>query len=68
VERVVAPSSVALPVRKGQSLGQVAVFDGARLVAREQLVAGRDVSAPGLLGTAGWYVRRTAANLWGIVS
>jgi len=68
VERIVAPVSVALPVRKGASLGRVEVYDGNRLVAAERLVAASTVSEPGLLGKAAWYTRRTAANLWGIVS
>ena len=33
VERVVAPTSLALPVAKGQRLGRVEVYDGNRLVA-----------------------------------
>ena len=39
VERVVAPSSVELPVRKGQRLGRVEVWDGDVLVASSRLVA-----------------------------
>jgi len=68
VEHVVAPVSVALPVRRGQPLGRIEVYDGRRLVAFERLVAAADVSEPGLVGKAGWYARRVAANLWGIVS
>ena len=68
LERVVAPTSVGLPVRKGQHLGRVEVWDGNRLLASSRLVAAADVSEPGLLGKAAWFVRRTAANLWGLVS
>ncbi len=68
VERVVAPSSVALPVRKGQRLGRVEVYAGSRLVASSNLVAARSVADPGLLGKARWYATRTAANLWGLVT
>lgn len=68
VERVVAPSSVALPVRKGQRLGRVEVYDGNRLVASSNLVAARSVAEPGLLGKARWYATQTAANLWGLVT
>ena len=32
------------------------------------LVAASDVSEPGLLGKAWWYVRATAGNLWGLVT
>jgi serine-type D-Ala-D-Ala carboxypeptidase (penicillin-binding protein 5/6) len=68
VERIVAPSVVALPVRKGQRLGRVDVYDGTRLVATSRLVAAESVSEPGWLGKASWYAQRTAANLWGIFS
>jgi D-alanyl-D-alanine carboxypeptidase len=68
VERVVGPSSVALPVRKGQRLGRVEVYDGNRLLASSNLVASAAVSEPGLLGKARWYATRTAENLWGIVT
>jgi serine-type D-Ala-D-Ala carboxypeptidase (penicillin-binding protein 5/6) len=67
VERVVAPVSVALPVEKGASLGRVEVYEGNDLVAAESLVAAASVTKPGVLGRVGWYARRTAANLWGIV-
>jgi len=68
VERVVAPVSVALPVRKGAPLGRVEVYEGNDLVAAESLVAATTVTKPGFFGRMGWYARRTAANLWGIVS
>jgi len=67
VERVIAPSSVALPVRKGQRLGRVEVYDGNRLVASSNLVAAAAVTEPGLLGKARWYATQTAENLWGII-
>jgi len=66
VERIVAPGVVELPVRKGQRLGKIDVYDGNRLVASSRLVAAESVSEPGLLGKAAWYARQTAANLWGI--
>jgi serine-type D-Ala-D-Ala carboxypeptidase (penicillin-binding protein 5/6) len=68
LERVVAPTSVGLPVRKGQRLGRVEVWDGDRLLASSNLVAATDVSEPGFLGKAGWFARRTTSNLWGLVS
>jgi D-alanyl-D-alanine carboxypeptidase len=68
LERVVAPTSVGLPVRRGQRLGRVEVWDGDRLLASSNLVAATDVSEPGFLGKAGWFARRTTANLWGLVS
>lgn len=68
VERVVAPTRVALPVRAGQRLGEVRVYDGARLVASSPLVAASAVSRPGTLGKAAWYARRTVHHLAGLVS
>ena len=68
VERIVAPGVVELPVRKGQRLGRVDVYDDDRLVASSRLVAAEAVSEPGWLGKASWYARQTAANLWGIVT
>jgi D-alanyl-D-alanine carboxypeptidase (penicillin-binding protein 5/6) len=68
VERTVAPSSVALPIRTGQRLGRVEVYAGNRLVASSNLVAATSVAEPGLLGKVRWHATRTAENLWGIVT
>lgn len=68
LERIVAPTAVALPVRKGQRLGEVRVYDGNRLVASAPLVAARAVAAPGAFGKMSWYARRTAHHLVGFVS
>ena len=65
VERVVAPVGVELPVSKGQELGEVRVYERQRLIARSPLVASRSISKPGVLGRTGWYVGRTARNMWG---
>ena len=67
-ERVVAPESVELPVRKGQRLGRVDIYDGRRLVASSVLVAAIGVSEPGVVGKALWFATRTAENLWEIVT
>ncbi len=66
-ERVVAPLSVALPVRAGQPIGSIEVFSGRRLLGREPLRAARAVAAPGLLGRLGWYARRTVHDLVGFI-
>jgi D-alanyl-D-alanine carboxypeptidase (penicillin-binding protein 5/6) len=68
LERVVAPTSLALPVSAGQKLGRVEVYDGNRLVAASNLVAAEAVADAGLLAKAKWYLTQTARNLWGIVS
>jgi D-alanyl-D-alanine carboxypeptidase (penicillin-binding protein 5/6) len=65
VERVVAPVGVELPVSEGQKLGEVRVYDRQRLIASSPLVASRSISKPGVLGRTGWYVGRTAHNMWG---
>ena len=64
VERVVAPTAVPLPVRKGERLGQVRVSEAGKLVASSPLVADRSVTAPGLGGKIRWYAGRTAHHLW----
>ena len=58
VERVVAPAMVALPVRRGERLGEVRVFAGRRLLARRPLVAARGEGAPRFRDRAGWYAGR----------
>jgi D-alanyl-D-alanine carboxypeptidase (penicillin-binding protein 5/6) len=68
VERVVVPSSVALPVVKGAVLGSVEIYAGDRLVAASNLVAAADVTEPGVVGKVLWYAGRTARHLWGFVS
>jgi hypothetical protein len=68
VERVVAPSAVSLPVRKGQRLGVVRVYERGRLLGERPLVAAESVSAPGLGGKLSWFVKRTVVNAWGLVT
>jgi serine-type D-Ala-D-Ala carboxypeptidase (penicillin-binding protein 5/6) len=63
-ERVVAATAVELPVRKGQRLGDVRVYDGARLVASSPLVAARDVDKPGFLDRASWYTGQALGSIW----
>ena len=47
VERIVAPMGVDLPVRQGQALGEVRVYERGKLVARSPLVAARSIDEPG---------------------
>jgi D-alanyl-D-alanine carboxypeptidase (penicillin-binding protein 5/6) len=68
VERVVAPSSVGLPVVAGQELGRVEVLEQGRVIASSPLVAAAPVSEPGLVSKALWLAGETADNLWGIVT
>ena len=68
VERVVVSTALALPVVRGQRVGEVRVFAGGRLIARTPLVAAESVSAVGTVGKARWYARRTVHHLVGLVS
>ena len=63
-ERIVAATAVELPVRRGQRLGEVRVYDGTREVASSPLVAARTVDRPGFAARASWYAKRTVSNLW----
>ena len=68
VERVVAPTSLALPVAKGTRLGRVEVYDGNRLVASSNLIAAEAVADAGFFAKASWYASETARNLWEMVT
>ena len=59
---------VALPVREGERLGRVEVWEGDRLVASSNLLAANAVSEPGALGKAAWFATTTAENLWELVT
>lgn len=63
VERVVLPFEAALPVRKGQRLGEVQVLDRGTVIARSPLVAANAVERPGRLGRVGFYAGRTLDHL-----
>jgi D-alanyl-D-alanine carboxypeptidase (penicillin-binding protein 5/6) len=67
-ERVIAPTTLALPVVKGQPLGRVEVYEANRLVASSNLVAAEAVADAGLLAKVKWHMTQTAKNLWEIVS
>jgi serine-type D-Ala-D-Ala carboxypeptidase (penicillin-binding protein 5/6) len=67
-EVVVAPSSVALPVARGERLGEVRVYAGSKLLARSPLVASASISEPGAWGKTRWYAGRTLHHLWDTVT
>ena len=67
-EEVVAPAVVSLPVRRGQRLGEVHVFDRGKLVASSPLVASRSVARPGTADKVGWYAKRSLHHLGGFLS
>jgi D-alanyl-D-alanine carboxypeptidase (penicillin-binding protein 5/6) len=68
VQRVVAKATAPLPVLRGEPLGEIRVYQGSRLIARQPLVVERTVKRPGALGRAGYYAGRTLEHMWGWVS
>jgi D-alanyl-D-alanine carboxypeptidase (penicillin-binding protein 5/6) len=68
VERVVAPTAVALPVRRGERLGRIEVWEGRKLLGTRPLLAARSVSRPGFGGRLRWYATRTGHHLLGLFS
>jgi len=67
VQRVRAPEVVALPVQRGQRLGEVRVYAGRTLLGSRPLVAARSEVKPTTTGRARWYARRTLGNAWGLL-
>ena len=68
IARVIAPSALSLPVRRGQRLGRIEIWaadDADRLAA---LFAARSASRPGLGGRLRWYATRTRHHLLGLFS
>ena len=63
VERIVASTALKLPVERGQRVGEVRVYSGRRLVARQPLLAERSVAKPGLGGRVGFYAGRTLTHV-----
>jgi serine-type D-Ala-D-Ala carboxypeptidase (penicillin-binding protein 5/6) len=58
VERVVAPVQIDPPVGLGDTVGQVRIYDGDKLIAKRPLVASQAVLEPGLGRRLGWYAGR----------
>jgi hypothetical protein len=52
-------------VSRGQSLGQVRLYQRGRLVGAVLLVASRSVKSPGMAGRVGWYAGRTLHHMAG---
>jgi hypothetical protein len=63
VEKVVAPTALSLPVRRGQPVGRIEVWSAGNLVGTRPLVAGRSVAEPGAGGKLRWYSTRTVHHL-----
>jgi D-alanyl-D-alanine carboxypeptidase (penicillin-binding protein 5/6) len=58
VERVVAPSILQGPVRQGDPVGEILIYDGDKVVARQPLVSPLSIAKPGLAARARWYAGR----------
>jgi serine-type D-Ala-D-Ala carboxypeptidase (penicillin-binding protein 5/6) len=65
VQRVVAPAMVALPVERGQRLGEICVDDGKRELCRP-LVAAEAVAKPSLRRRTSWYAGRALDHAGGV--
>jgi serine-type D-Ala-D-Ala carboxypeptidase (penicillin-binding protein 5/6) len=65
VRRIVAADAAELPIRRGEPLGEVRVYQRGRLLGRVPLVAARSAGRPGVAGRAGWYARRTLDHMAG---
>ena len=65
VRRIVSMDAADLPVSRGQSLGQVRIYQRGRLVGVVPLVAARSVSRPGVGGRVAWYAGRTLHHMGG---
>jgi D-alanyl-D-alanine carboxypeptidase (penicillin-binding protein 5/6) len=68
VQRIVAPASVSLPVRRGQRLGRIELWEGKRLLGTRPLVAARTIARPGLGGRVAFYAGRTVHHVLGFFS
>ncbi|HEV3478422.1 MAG TPA: D-alanyl-D-alanine carboxypeptidase family protein [Gaiellaceae bacterium] len=65
VQRVVLPSRVELPVRRGDVLGELRIYERNRLVGRTELVAAEDREAPSAVERVKWYAGRTLSHIGG---
>src|SRR5437870_1689505 len=66
IARVIAPSALSLPVRRGQRLGKIEIWAGPTLLGSRPLFAARSASRPGLGGRVRWYATRTMHDLAGL--
>jgi D-alanyl-D-alanine carboxypeptidase (penicillin-binding protein 5/6) len=62
-QRVVLPELAELPIRRGDELGQLRIYERGKLIARTPLVAAEDRDAPGTVDRVKWVAGRTAARI-----
>lgn len=65
VQRVVLPSQVELPVRRGDVLGELRLYERDRLVAQTGLIAAEDRQEPTVVERIKWYAGRTLSHIGG---
>jgi serine-type D-Ala-D-Ala carboxypeptidase (penicillin-binding protein 5/6) len=65
VQRIVLPSQVELPVRRGDVLGELRVYERNRLLGRTPLVAAEDRDAPSAVERVKWFAGRTLSHIGG---
>jgi D-alanyl-D-alanine carboxypeptidase (penicillin-binding protein 5/6) len=68
VRRVVAPTALSLPVKRGEKVGRIEVWSGKTLLGTRPLVVGRSVAGPDAGGKLRWYATRTVHHLTGLFS
>jgi D-alanyl-D-alanine carboxypeptidase len=64
-QRVVLPSLTDLPVKRGDMLGELRVYERGRLIGRSPLVSAEDRAAPGTVDRVKWYAGRTLSHVGG---
>jgi D-alanyl-D-alanine carboxypeptidase len=65
VERIVVPSRLELPVKRGQVVGELRVYDRKRVVGQTPLVAAESREEPGFVDRSGWYAGRAVDHVGG---
>jgi D-alanyl-D-alanine carboxypeptidase (penicillin-binding protein 5/6) len=64
-QRVVLPDLAELPLRRGDVLGELRMYERGRLIGRSPLVAAEDRAAPGAVDRVKWYASRTVSHIGG---
>jgi serine-type D-Ala-D-Ala carboxypeptidase (penicillin-binding protein 5/6) len=64
-QRVVLPNLAELPIRRGDVLGELRIYERRRLIARSPLVAAEDRAAPTTVERVKWYAGRTLSHVGG---
>jgi D-alanyl-D-alanine carboxypeptidase (penicillin-binding protein 5/6) len=65
VQQAVLPSQVDLPVRRGDVIGELRVYERNRLLGSSALVAAEDRNVPSRVERVKWYAGRTLSHIGG---